>query len=207
MYPANRDEILKGLDTLISTINKLLGSLHQEEGQESAKSAASANTSRSAAELLFANFPDDTNTAEATAVEEQPDAPAAAASAAAPAALAAEPEASSAQKAELSASTEVEAEVVPAAVVGEEQGASAPKEPIIEMGESEVSAEKVLEVRMTLCKHIIMQVDGSLGDLHDLLDTMEYYQDEKLEQARRMVAELEDGTNELIAYLRAHNRY
>lgn len=184
MYPANRDEILKGLESLTSTINQLLKSLKLEEMELTAQQSDKNSTSgRTAAELLFANPNDAENNS--AKIKEQP----------------LEPE-----PIEEEAESALEVEVMPATVVGEEQGSN--EESVAKISPKDTKkVDKMLEVRMKLCQHVIMQVDSSLGDLHDMLDTMEYYQDEKFEQASRMVSELEDGTNALIAYLRAHNRY
>ena len=107
---------------------------------------------------------------------------------------------------EVSTKPEPSANVELAATVGEDQ-APVVSESLDAPQTEEDLAAKALEIRFKLCKHIIMQVDSSLGDFQDMLDTMEYYQDEKYEEARRLVAELEDCTNALIAYLRQHNRY
>ena len=235
MYP-NRDEILKGLNDLISTIHKILQAKDQEEAQmqavaqhnktasaasgatgdassalaadDAAQSAATQSPASAkpltAAEILFANFPDD---------EEQDEnftagaAPAAQAQAqvAIPQAEVVEDAAANAAP-EDSIKTELKANAELAATVGEDQ-APVVSESLDAPQTEEDLAAKALEIRFKLCKHIIMQVDSSLGDFQDMLDTMEYYQDEKYEEARRLVAELEDCTNALIAYLRQHNRY
>lgn len=240
MYP-NRDEILKGLNDLISTIHKILQAKDQEEAQmqavvqhnktataasgatgdassalaadDAAQSAATQSPASAkpltAAEILFANFPDD---------EEQDEnftagaAPAAQAQAEAEESQVAIPQAEVVEDAAANAApedsikTELKANVELAATVGEDQ-APVVSESLDAPQTEEDLAAKALEIRFKLCKHIIMQVDSSLGDFQDMLDTMEYYQDEKYEEARRLVAELEDCTNALIAYLRQHNRY
>ena len=240
MYP-NRDEILKGLNDLISTIHKILQAKDQEEAQmqavaqhnmtataasgatgdassalaadDAAQSAATQSPASAkpltAAEILFANFPDD---------EEQDEnftagaAPAAQAQAEAEESQVAIPQAEVVEDAAANAApedsikTELKANAELAATVGEDQ-APVVSESLDAPQTEEDLAAKALEIRFKLCKHIIMQVDSSLGDFQDMLDTMEYYQDEKYEEARRLVAELEDCTNALIAYLRQHNRY
>ena len=240
MYP-NRDEILKGLNDLISTIHKILQAKDQEEAQmqavaqhnktataasgatgdassalaadDAAQSAATQSPASAkpltAAEILFANVPDD---------EEQDEnftagaAPAAQAQAEAEESQVAIPQAEVVEDAAANAApedsikTELKANAELAATVGEDQ-APVVSESLDAPQTEEDLAAKALEIRFKLCKHIIMQVDSSLGDFQDMLDTMEYYQDEKYEEARRLVAELEDCTNALIAYLRQHNRY
>lgn len=64
-----------------------------------------------------------------------------------------------------------------------------------------------LQVRFKLIKQIVYQVDNSLGDFQDMLDTMEYHQDEKLDETRQLVNKIEDLTSDLIDYLRKHNQY
>lgn len=240
MYP-NRDEILKGLNDLISTIHKILQAKDQEEAQmqavaqhnktataasgatgdassalaadDAAQSAATQSPASAkpltAAEILFANFPDD---------EEQDEnftagaAPVAQAQAEAEESQVAIPQAEVVEDAAANAApedsikTELKANAELAATVGEDQ-APVVSESLDAPQTEEDLAAKALEIRFKLCKHIIMQVDSSLGDFQDMLDTMEYYQDEKYEEARRLVAELEDCTNALIAYLRQYNRY
>ena len=240
MYP-NRDEILKGLNDLISTIHKILQAKDQEEAQmqavaqhnktataasgatgdassalaadDAAQSAATQSPASAkpltAAEILFANFPDD---------EEQDEnftagaAPAAQAQAEAEESQVAIPQAEVVEDAAANAApedsikTELKANAELAATVGEDQAPVVSESLDVPQTEEDLAA-KALEIRFKLCKHIIMQVDSSLGDFQDMLDTMEYYQDEKYEEARRLVAELEDCTNALIAYLRQHNRY
>lgn len=240
MYP-NRDEILKGLNDLISTIHKILQAKDQEEAQmqavaqhnktataasgatgdassalaadDAAQSAATQSPASAkpltAAEILFANFPDD---------EEQDENFTAGAAPAAQAQAEAEESQVAISQAEVvedaaanaapedSTKTELKANAELAATVGEDQ-APVVSESLDAPQTEEDLAAKALEIRFKLCKHIIMQVDSSLGDFQDMLDTMEYYQDEKYEEARRLVAELEDCTNALIAYLRQHNRY
>lgn len=232
MYP-NRDEILKGLNDLISTIHKILQAKDQEEAQMQAvaqhnktatvasgatgdaPSALAADTAAqssasakplTAAEILFANFPDDEQDESSTAGA-APATPAQAeeSQVAIPQAEVVEDAASNAAS-EDSTKPEPSANVELAATVGEDQD-TAESETLEAPQTEEELAAKALEIRFKLCKHIIMQVDSSLGDFQDMLDTMEYYQDEKYEEARRLVAELEDCTNALIAYLRQHNRY
>ena len=72
--------------------------------------------------------------------------------------------------------------------------------------DSDVS-EEIIEVRVKAIRGIIMQVDNSLGELHDMLDTMEHYQDERHQEACKIVNELENSSNELIDYLRAKGKY
>lgn len=242
MYP-NRDEILKGLNDLISTIHKILQAKDQEEAQmqavaqhnktataasgatgdassalaadDAAQSAATQSPASAkpltAAEILFANFPDDEEQDEnftagaAPAAQAQAQAEAEESQVAIPQAEVVEDAAANAAP-EDSIKTELKANAELAATVGEDQA------PVVSVSldapqTEEDLAAKALEIRFKLCKHIIMQVDSSLGDFQDMLDTMEYYQDEKYEEARRLVAELEDCTNALIAYLRQHNRY
>lgn len=67
--------------------------------------------------------------------------------------------------------------------------------------------EKLMAVRFKILKGVVMQVDNSLGDLQDLLDTMDYHQDEKLPEAKRLVDRLEEGVSNIINYLRKHNQY
>lgn len=237
MYP-NRDEILKGLNDLISTIHKILQAKDQEEAQmqavaqhnktatvasgatgdassalaadDAAQSAATQSPASAkpltAAEILFANFPDDEQDESSTAGA-APAAPAQAeeSQVAIPQSEVVEDAASNAAP-EVSTKPEPSANVELAATVGEDQ-APVVSESLDAPQTEEDLAAKALEIRFKLCKHIIMQVDSSLGDFQDMLDTMEYYQDEKYEEARRLVAELEDCTNALIAYLRQHNRY
>ena len=240
MYP-NRDEILKGLNDLISTIHKILQAKDQEEAQMQAvaqhnktatgASAATGDASSAlaadqssatqssavqssaptkpltAAEILFANFPDDEPEDGSTTAAES-GAAGSAATVAIPQAEVVEGAAANAAP-ETSVKTEPSANVELAATVGEDQdpGDTGVSESLDAPQTEEDLAAKALEIRFKLCKHIIMQVDSSLGDFQDMLDTMEYYQDEKYEEARRLVAELEDCTNALIAYLRQHNRY
>lgn len=240
MYP-NRDEILKGLNDLISTIHKILQAKDQEEAQmqavaqhnktataasgatgdassalaadDAAQSAATQSPASAkpltAAEILFANFPDDEEQDENFTVGA---APAAQAQAEAEESQVAISQAEVVEDAAANAApedsikTELKANAELAATVGEDQ-APVVSESLDAPQTEEDLAAKALEIRFKLCKHIIMQVDSSLGDFQDMLDTMEYYQDEKYEEARRLVAELEDCTNALIAYLRQHNRY
>ena len=70
----------------------------------------------------------------------------------------------------------------------------------------EVDAD-ILEVRVKAIKGIVMQVDNSLGELRDLLDTMEHYEDERHEETRRIVDQIEESTAELVNYLRTLGRY
>ncbi len=82
----------------------------------------------------------------------------------------------------------------------------------VEQEAAETDAEKAptteqLELRFKLFKLVVMQVDNSMGDFHDLLDTMDYNQDKDYERARMLINELEDRTNDLIAYLRKHGKY
>lgn len=72
---------------------------------------------------------------------------------------------------------------------------------------SQEDKEKLMTVRFKLLKGVVMQVDNSLGDLQDLLDTMEYHQDEKLPDAKRLVNRLEEEASSIIDYLRRHNQY
>lgn len=236
MYP-NRDEILKGLNDLISTIHKILQAKDQEEAQMQAvaqhnktataasgatgdassalatDNAAQGSAAQSsaptkpltAAEILFANFPDDEPEDGSTTVSESSTAGAAPATVAIPQAEVVEDAATKADT-ETAVKSEPSANVELAATVGEDQDTGVSESLDAPQTEEELAA-KALEIRFKLCKHIIMQVDSSLGDFQDMLDTMEYYQDEKYEEARRLVAELEDCTNALIAYLRQHNRY
>lgn len=238
MYP-NRDEILKGLNDLISTIHKILQAKDQEEAQmqavaqhnktataasgatgdassalaadDAAQSAATQSPASAkpltAAEILFANFPDDEEQDENFTAGAVPAAQAEAeeSQVAIPQAEVVEDAAANAAP-EDSIKTELKANAELAATVGEDQ-APVVSESLDAPQTEEDLAAKALEIRFKLCKHIIMQVDSSLGDFQDMLDTMEYYQDEKYEEARRLVAELEDCTNALIAYLRQHNRY
>lgn len=240
MYP-NRDEILKGLNDLISTIHKILQAKDQEEAQmqavaqhnktataasgatgdassalaadDAAQSAATQSPASAkpltAAEILFANFPDDEEQDENFTVGAAPAAQAQAEAEESQVAISqAEVVEDAAANAapEDSTKTELKANAELAATVGEDQ-APVVSESLDAPQTEEDLAAKALEIRFKLCKHIIMQVDSSLGDFQDMLDTMEYYQDEKYEEARRLVAELEDCTNALIAYLRQHNRY
>ena len=238
MYP-NRDEILKGLNDLISTIHKILQAKDQEEAQmqavaqhnktataasgatgdassalaadDAAQSAATQSPASAkpltAAEILFANFPGDEEQDENFTAGAVPAAQAEAeeSQVAIPQAEVVEDAAANAAP-EDSIKTELKANAELAATVGEDQ-APVVSESLDAPQTEEDLAAKALEIRFKLCKHIIMQVDSSLGDFQDMLDTMEYYQDEKYEEARRLVAELEDCTNALIAYLRQHNRY
>ena len=240
MYP-NRDEILKGLNDLISTIHKILQAKDQEEAQmqavaqhnktataasgatgdassalaadDAAQSAATQSPASAkpltAAEILFANFPDDEEQDENFTVGAAPAAQAQAEAEESQVAISqAEVVEDAAANAapEDSTKTELKANAELAATVGEDQ-APVVSESLDAPQTEEDLAAKALEIRFKLCKHIIMQVGSSLGDFQDMLDTMEYYQDETYEEARRLVAELEDCTNALIAYLRQHNRY
>lgn len=74
-------------------------------------------------------------------------------------------------------------------------------------GDEDQIDPKALEIRFKLIKQIIFQVDNSLGDFQDMLDTMEYYQDEKYAEAKNLVNHLEDLTTDLVNYLRKHNQY
>ena len=242
MYP-NRDEILKGLNDLISTIHKILQAKDQEEAQmqavaqhnktataasgatgdassalaadDAAQSAATQSPASAkpltAAEILFANFPDDEEQDEnftagaAPAAQAQAQAETEESQVAIPQTEVVEDAAANAAP-EDSIKPELKANAELVATVGEDQ-APVVSESLDAPQTEEDLAAKALEIRFKLCKHIIMQVDSSLGDFQDMLDTMEYYQDEKYEEARRLVAELEDCTNALIAYLRQHNRY
>lgn len=67
--------------------------------------------------------------------------------------------------------------------------------------------EKALAVRFKLIKNIVYQVDNSLGDFQDLLDTMDYHQDDKYDEAFQLVNKVEELTVELIDFLRKHNQY
>lgn len=72
--------------------------------------------------------------------------------------------------------------------------------------DSEQIAE-ALNIRFKLIKQIVYQVDNSLGDFQDMLDTMEFHQDEHLTEARQLVNKVEELTAELINYLRRYNQY
>lgn len=69
------------------------------------------------------------------------------------------------------------------------------------------ASEEALDVRCKAIKGMVMQVDNTLGEMRDMLDTMEYYQDEKFDEATRVVNELEENTSNLIEYLRSIGRY
>ena len=244
MYSANRDEILKGLEDLINSIQKILQAVDAEKAvapepnattEHSAASAPQAElkVQPTAAELLFAGFADadtdaddlaDTADAPHAAVrtltpEEATPVSAAAALVIAPAETASD---NTVKEIEV---VEVATRVVPPvdlaklrAEVEESESEAADADlsvlPALEVGEVEEvdSAEKApqvdpLEVRFKICKHVIMTVDNSMGSFHDMLDTMEYHQDEKYELAKKLVADLEECTAELVAYLRLHHRY
>lgn len=66
---------------------------------------------------------------------------------------------------------------------------------------------QILDIRVKTLKQVIMEVDNSMGDLRDLLDTLEYHQDERYEEASRLVNVLEDNTTAVIEYLRSLGRY
>lgn len=72
--------------------------------------------------------------------------------------------------------------------------------------DSEVT-EEIIEIRVKAIKGIIMQVDNSLGELHDMLDTMEHYEDERHGEACKIVDDLENSASELINYLRSLGKY
>lgn len=75
-----------------------------------------------------------------------------------------------------------------------------------EMENEEIDPDAMV-IHFKLVKQLIFQVDNSLGDIQDFLDTMEYYQDEKYAETKKLVIKVEDLTTELIAYLRKHNQY
>ena len=52
-----------------------------------------------------------------------------------------------------------------------------------------------------------MQIDNSLGELHDMLDTLEYHQDERFNAASQAVTQLEDNTAQVVEYLRSLGKY
>lgn len=253
MYPANRDEIIKGLEDLINSIQKILQAVAAEKAaapepnaitEQGAASASSAEAKAqpTAAELLFAGFADadaDDLADNADAVSAA-DAPHAAVRTltpeeATPVSAAAEQVPSPASPADTATAdtvkeievVEVATRVVPpvdlAQLRAESEDAESEKAdadsdlstmPALEVGEVEdaTAEEKAppvdpLEVRFKICKHVIMTVDNSMGSFHDMLDTMEYHQDEKYELAKKLVADLEECTAELVAYLRFHHRY
>ncbi len=74
--------------------------------------------------------------------------------------------------------------------------------------ESEAQADpKFLEVRVKTLKQVLMQIDNSLGELHDMLDTLEYHQDERFTAASQAVTKLEDNTAQVVEYLRSLGKY
>lgn len=74
--------------------------------------------------------------------------------------------------------------------------------------EQEIESDATkLELHFKLVKQIVFQVDNSLGDLQDLLDTMDYHQDEKLPEAKNLVNQVEELTTKLVDYLRKNNKY
>ncbi len=251
MYPANRDEIIKGLEDLINSIQKILQAVAAEKAaapepnaitEQGAASASSAEAKAqpTAAELLFAGFADadaDDLADNADAVSAA-DAPHAAVRTltpeeATPVSAAAEQVPFPAFSADAASDdtvkeievVEVATRVVPpvdlAQLRAESEDAESEKAdanlstlPALEVGEVEEAAAEEksppvdpLEVRFKICKHVIMTVDNSMGSFHDMLDTMEYHQDEKYELAKKLVADLEECTAELVAYLRFHHRY
>lgn len=287
MYPANRDEILKGLTDLVSTIRKILQAKDVEEaaqreaalaaqGQGAMDAAAqegvatAAPRHRTAAEALFADFPDDDETVDgneagvAGATGDSKDV--SKVQAHGEANSEAQDSAQTQEQTQIQAQVDDATPVVSATVVettvtavadgdclavqvteeskGDEQAVAdydgevvvqgtagtdannaesilaaatvgenvaATEETKFALGnENELDAEKVaqaLELRFKICKHIIMQVDNGLGDFRDMLDTMQYYNDDKYEEAQKLVDELEECTTDLIAYLRSHNHY
>ncbi len=52
-----------------------------------------------------------------------------------------------------------------------------------------------------------MEVDNSLGDLHDMLDTMQEYDEENWPKGVKLVDELESNTQKLVEYLRSIGKY
>lgn len=265
MYPANRDEILKGLTDLVSTIRKILQAKDVEEAAQreaslsaqAQKEAELANSDdkaqlaplhRTAAEVLFANFHDDddinasneisednesvtvhvktesvSQTNDASSVVEVNEGEIKVTAGADSNCLAVQIAEKS--KDVVQVGTDHESEVIvqcteytdtnntkamlAASTVGENVAES--KETMIVLGnDNGINTDKVaqaLELRFKICKHIIMQVDNGLGDFRDMLDTMQYYNDERYEEAQKLVDELEECTTDLIAYLRLHNRY
>ncbi len=74
-------------------------------------------------------------------------------------------------------------------------------------GQEEDTDPKFLEVRVKTLKQVLMQIDNSLGELHDLLDTLEYHQDERYEAAAQAIRALEDNTAQVVEYLRSLGKY
>lgn len=66
---------------------------------------------------------------------------------------------------------------------------------------------KILEIRIKTLKEVLMQIDNSLGELHDMLDTLDYHKDERYEEASKIVRELEDNTAQVVEYLRSLGKY
>lgn len=66
---------------------------------------------------------------------------------------------------------------------------------------------KVLDIRCKTIKQMIMEVDNSLGDLHDILDTMQEYDEENWPKGVKLVDELESNTQKLVEYLRSIGKY
>lgn len=63
------------------------------------------------------------------------------------------------------------------------------------------------KIQIKLFKEIIFITDNFFGDLHDLLDTLEYYGDERYDSVFKQVNELEDNITELVEYLRSIGEY
>ncbi|HIV54690.1 MAG TPA: hypothetical protein H9898_02780 [Candidatus Anaerobiospirillum stercoravium] len=74
-------------------------------------------------------------------------------------------------------------------------------------GNEEQTDPKMLEFRVKALKQVLMQVDNSLGELHDMLDTLEYHKDERYEEAAAVVRALEDNTAQVVEYLRSLGKY
>lgn len=72
--------------------------------------------------------------------------------------------------------------------------------------ETDVTPE-VFDIRCKTIKQMIIEVDNSLGDLRDMLDTMEHYQDERYEESVKLINDLENNAAILVDYLRSVGKY